>query len=433
MIGNSDPGNQAFRKSLVSDKELTFNYHRRPLRFRVSQELFSSYQIDAGTRLLLKTVSDLAASDSVRKVLDLGCGYGPLGLALAKVQPRRQVHLVDRDALAVEFTRANAQLNGLKNSVAYGSLGYDDVLHNDFDLILSNIPGKAGRPAIASLLLDARHVLSPQGIAAVVVVPPLATPVAEILDRPDVEFLLHEEGAEHVVFHYRFCGDQNLRDFDSYPMQVSEHQTSQVFGEGAFKRGVYDRGQMDVAYRGLQFPMQTARGLPEFDKISHQTELLLSGLEKLQRTGKPLDQALVFNPGQGHSAVALWKQLAPQRMTLVDRDLLSLRASERNLVTNGYPQESFTLSHQYNLPSGDGAAFDLILGVLRDGEGPAAHYALVRQAAALLAPQGELLLSGASTTITRLEKTIKQNKVLIIKQRKRNRAKRLLFLQPRNV
>ena len=71
----------AYLDSLASDKELTLNYHRHTLRFRVSQELFSSYQIDAGTRLLLKTVSDLAASEDVRKVLDLGCGYGPLGLA----------------------------------------------------------------------------------------------------------------------------------------------------------------------------------------------------------------------------------------------------------------------------------------------------------------------------------------------------------------
>ena len=354
--------------------------------------------------------------------------YGPLGLALAKVQPQRLVHLVDRDALAVAFTRANAGLNDLNNVKAYGSLGYDDVPDNDFDLVLSNIPGKAGRPAIASILIDARHVLQPGGVTAVVVVPPLAAPVAEILDRPDVETVLREEGPEHVVFHYRFSERQN---FDSDPTQANGDQTSPVFKDSAFERGVYDRGQMEVNYRGQKFNVLTACGLPEFDKLSLQSELILSGLQKVGGAHKPLNHALVFNPGQGPIPVALWNQLAPQKMTLVDRDLLSLRAVERNLLHNGCPREQFTLTHQPGLPLDDSPPPDLILGVLRDSEGPAAHAALMRQAAALLSAQGELLVSGASTTITRLEKTIKKEKLLTFKQRKRNRAKRLLILKAR--
>jgi 16S rRNA (guanine1207-N2)-methyltransferase len=428
MAPANESGSQAFWKGLASGRELTLKYHRQTLHFRVSQELFSSFQIDTGTRLLLKTVRDLAASGSIRKVLDLGCGYGPLGLALAKTQPQRLVHLVDRDALAVEFTRANAQRNEISNVKVYGSLGYDDVADTDFDLLLSNIPGKAGRPAIDSLLLDARHILQPQGVAAVVVVPPLAAPIAEILDRPDVELLLREEGAEHVVFHYRFLGRQNLQGLDPDATRESHHQTSQVFGGSTFERGVYDRGQMEVSYRGLQFNISTVRGLPEFDKLSHQTELLFSALQKIQRAGKPLDHALVFNPGQGHVPVALYKQLAPQKMTLVDRDLLSLRASARNLLANGRAPQQLSLTHQSGLPSGVLPHPDLILGVLRDSEGPTAHFALLQQAAALLVPQGELLVAASSTTITRLEKTIKKQKLLTIKQRKRNRAKRLLIL-----
>ena len=430
MAPANESESRAFPKSLASEKELTLNYHRQTLRFRVSQELFSSYQIDAGTRLLLKTVSDLADSHDVRKVLDLGCGYGPLGLALAQLQPDRLVHLVDRDALAVEFTRANARLNELNNTKAYGSLGYDDV-DNGFDLLLSNIPGKAGRLAIASFLLDARHILQPQGIAAVVVVPPLAAPVAEILDRPDVELLLREEGAEHVVFHYRFLGRQNRRGLDPYATRESQHQTSPVFGGSAFEGGVYDRGHMDVAYRGLKFSMQTVRGLPEFDKISHQTELLLSALRKMRDNKKEVGHALIFNTGQGHVPVALWKKLAPQKMTLVDRDLLSLRAAQRNLLANGCPREQFCLAHHAGLLQEDSQPADLILGVLRDSEGPAANYALLQQAAAVLAPQGELVVAAASTTITRLDKTIKREKLFIVKQRKRNRAKRLLILKER--
>lgn len=417
MSPASISASQAYLNSLASNKELTLNYHRHTLHFRVSQELFSSYQVDAGTRLLLKTVGDLAGSQQVRKVLDLGCGYGPLGLSLAKTDPDRQVHLVDRDALAVAFTQMNAQMNDLTNVNVYTSLGYDDVQEDGFDLILSNIPGKAGHSAIASFLLGARRLLGPHGIVAIVVVPPLAAPTAEILDRPDVELLLREDGAEHVVFHYRFLPAAGPQE---------------PFTENAFEQGVYDRDHLDVDFRGLRFTMQTVRGVPEFDELSHQTELLLSALQKkAERAAKPIGHALLFNPGQGHVPVALWKLFAPQTMNLAGRDLLALRASARNLAANGCPTEQFTLSCQAGLPPDDSAAADLILGILDDGEGPQANYALIKEAAPRLAPQGELMVAGASTTITRLEKRIKREKLLIVKQRKRNRAKRMLILRPR--
>ncbi len=407
----------AYLDSLASDKELTLNYHRHTLRFCVSQELFSSYKLDAGTRLLLSTVSDLAGSPQVRKVLDLGCGYGPLGLSLAKTDPDRLVHLVDRDALAVAFTQRNAQRNDLANVMAYNSLGCDDVQEDGFDLLLSNIPGKAGHSAIASFLLGARRLLRPQGVAAIVVVPPLAAPASEILDRPDIELLLREDGAEHVVFHYRFL-----------PAAGSEESMT----ENAFERGVYDRDHLDIDFHGLRLTMQTVRGVPEFDELSHQTKLLLSALQKkAERAGKPTSHALLFNPGQGHVPVALWKLLAPQTMTLTGRDLLALRASARNLTANGCPADQFRLNCQAGLPPDGSAAADLILGILDDGEGAQANYALIKEAAALLAPQGEMMVAGASTTITRLDKRIKQEKLLIVKQRKRNRAKRMLILQPR--
>jgi 16S rRNA G1207 methylase RsmC len=430
MVPVDKSGSQDYLASLAYEKQLALTYHRRHLLFQVSQELFSSYQIDAGTRLLLKTAGALADSDQVNKVLDLGCGYGPLGLGFAAAKPHRQVHLVDRDALAVEFTSANARLNRLNNTVAYGSLGYDDVSDNDFDLLLSNIPGKIGRPAMESLILDARRILAPQGIAAIVVVPPLAGPVAEILNRPDVELHLREEGPEHVVFHYRFLETQNLQDLDPGEMRESFHHIRQLSEGGSIERGLYDREQMEVDYRGLKFPMQTVRGLPEFDKLNHATELLLAALEKIKSSGRTVQHALVFNPGQGHAPVALWKELGPEYLTLADRDLLSLRASQRNLLANGRPWENLLLRHQAGLkPGPDLPSPDLILGVLRDSEGPQAHYALIRQAANVLSPGGQLLVSAASTTITRLEKTIKQNKLLIVKQRKRNRARRLLILE----
>ncbi|MDZ4277535.1 MAG: methyltransferase, partial [Dehalococcoidia bacterium] len=71
------------------------------LRLRVSQALFSSYEVDTGTRFLLRSLAGIEAGS----VLDLGCGYGPIGLALKQSAPARTVHMVDRDALAVHYAR----------------------------------------------------------------------------------------------------------------------------------------------------------------------------------------------------------------------------------------------------------------------------------------------------------------------------------------
>ena len=131
-------------------KTVVFNAWKQSLKFRVSQELFSSHDVDAGTKLLLRTIVD-ADYPKPRSILDLGCGYGPLGLTLKSLYRDASVHLVDKDALAVDYSRQNAELNGLDGMNIYASLGYDDINHTDFDLIVSNIPGKAGEPVIAYL------------------------------------------------------------------------------------------------------------------------------------------------------------------------------------------------------------------------------------------------------------------------------------------
>src|SRR4029453_8146036 len=85
-------------------KTVTLDVGGRRLELRVAQDLFSSHEVDVGTRLLLRT---LAGPEHGRRrlVLDLGCGYGPLGLGLRAAAADRVVHLVDRDALAGEDSR----------------------------------------------------------------------------------------------------------------------------------------------------------------------------------------------------------------------------------------------------------------------------------------------------------------------------------------
>jgi 16S rRNA (guanine1207-N2)-methyltransferase len=101
-------------------KTVVFNAWKQSLKFRVSQELFSSHDIDAGTKLLLRTVVE-ADYPKPGSILDMGCGYGPLGLTLGSLYRDASVHMVDKDALALNYSRQNAELNGQDGVNIYAS------------------------------------------------------------------------------------------------------------------------------------------------------------------------------------------------------------------------------------------------------------------------------------------------------------------------
>ena len=103
--------------------------------------------------------------------LDLGCGYGAIGLAVARQTPRGCVHMVDRDYLAVELARRNAEANGLDNCRVYLSNGFSEVPGDvRFDNVLSNLPAKVGREMLSIILHDAWMHLVPGGRLCVVTI-----------------------------------------------------------------------------------------------------------------------------------------------------------------------------------------------------------------------------------------------------------------------
>jgi 16S rRNA (guanine1207-N2)-methyltransferase len=392
-------------------KTVSFRFMGKDLQFRTSRQLFSSHDIDIGTRFLLRTIIE-TGYPPFRRILDVGCGYGPLGLTLKSLFPASLVHLFDRDALAVEFTRQNAALNGLNDVEIYGSLGYDDVNRNDFDLIIANIPDHAGEKVITYLLQEARYYLAPGGIAAIVVVTPLEERVEKVLtETPGVEIILKRNRSGHAVFHYRF----------------SDNETPPQPEPNAFERGVYYRQEITMRLGNLEYQIQTAGGLPEFDSLSYGSEMLVKYLGEIE--GEEIKNATIFNPGQGHIAVALWKLFKPESIALVDRDLLALRCSQLNLGMNNCPASHVLALHQVGLDTENVAGFDLILGVLREDEGKEATFLLVDQAAASLVDKGKILIAGGSTAITRITAYVRSQGLLRIKGREKRRGYGLLALE----
>ena len=94
-------------ESLIN-KRVPFSFMGERLFFDLSRALFSSFKVDDGSRLLLKSLARHGALEKRSSVEDVGCGVGVLGLALKKRFPGVNLRASDRDALAVEMTRHNA-------------------------------------------------------------------------------------------------------------------------------------------------------------------------------------------------------------------------------------------------------------------------------------------------------------------------------------
>lgn len=138
-------------------------YKGRQLQFWVSPKVFSSARLDPGTEQLLAALPDLPDSGTF---LDLGCGWGPIAVSLAKVSPGALVWAVDVNPRAVSLTARNAEINSTKNVFSMSAAsGLAQAQAEDvrFDLIVSNPPIRIGKEALHEMLSLWFGRLSPSG------------------------------------------------------------------------------------------------------------------------------------------------------------------------------------------------------------------------------------------------------------------------------
>jgi len=129
----------------------------KPFEFLTASGIFSKSRIDLGTRLLIECM----VLPEKGHVLDIGCGYGPVGIAAAVFNPRLHVVLADVNSRAVWLAKQNVEKNRVGNAeVKRGNL-YEPVQELLFDCVLSNPPVSAGLKTVRAIICEApKHMQS---------------------------------------------------------------------------------------------------------------------------------------------------------------------------------------------------------------------------------------------------------------------------------
>ena len=116
------------------------------LEFITDTGVFSKKQVDFGSNVLIKNLPPLSG-----EILDLGCGYGPIGISIAKLNPEANITMVDINTRAVELAQENIKLNNITNAIAIQSDGFNAIADNIYDAIVTNPPIRAGKKIIYDL------------------------------------------------------------------------------------------------------------------------------------------------------------------------------------------------------------------------------------------------------------------------------------------
>jgi 16S rRNA (guanine1207-N2)-methyltransferase len=151
---------------VVESKPRTVHLHvgELALELKADRGVFGSRGVDLGTLVLLR---EAPPPPQRGEILDLGSGYGPIAIAVARQAPGARVWAVDVNERAIELTKTNALAADVPNVIASSPDEVpDDVL---FEAIYSNPPVRVGKAALHELLLRWLPRLRPDGRAYLVV------------------------------------------------------------------------------------------------------------------------------------------------------------------------------------------------------------------------------------------------------------------------
>ncbi|MBY6038471.1 class I SAM-dependent methyltransferase [Fictibacillus nanhaiensis] len=152
----------------TESKRETWEFVLKDTKFRFTTDsgVFSKKEVDFGSRVL---IDSFVAPEVSGDYIDVGCGYGPIGLSLAKAEPDRIVHMVDINERAIELSKLNAEQNKIDNVKVKKSYLFSEIEDDDFAAIITNPPIRAGKAVVHQIFEDAHGKLREGGELWVVI------------------------------------------------------------------------------------------------------------------------------------------------------------------------------------------------------------------------------------------------------------------------
>lgn len=145
--------------------------------FTSDKGVFSKGEVDFGSRLIVEKFKEPEIKGDI---LDLGCGYGPIGIALAHAYSTRRVVLSDVNERALFLANKNKDQNHINNISVINSIGFSELMHYTFAAIVTNPPIRAGKKVIYTMFRDAKEVLKKNGQLWVVIQKKQGAPSAKV-------------------------------------------------------------------------------------------------------------------------------------------------------------------------------------------------------------------------------------------------------------
>lgn len=153
--------------------DLKVNLLGKSFQFYTDAGVFSKKMIDFGSQVLLNSL-DLEAG---KTLLDVGCGYGPLGISLAKVQGVK-VTMIDINSRAIDLAKQNAERNKVDADIFQSNI-YESV-SGKFDYVISNPPIRAGKKVVHQVIEEAYDHLNQGGTLTIVIQKKQGAPSAKV-------------------------------------------------------------------------------------------------------------------------------------------------------------------------------------------------------------------------------------------------------------
>ncbi|GEN55194.1 16S RNA G1207 methylase RsmC [Halobacillus faecis] len=156
------------KKTTTGSEEKTWHFELlgHVFTFTTDHAVFSKKEVDFGSRLLIETFQE---PDVHGDILDLGCGYGPIGLSLAKAYAGRHVFMVDVNERALGLAEKNAARNEVVNVTIQESDRLQGLEDQRFAAILTNPPIRAGKQVVHKMFEEAKEALLAEGELWVVI------------------------------------------------------------------------------------------------------------------------------------------------------------------------------------------------------------------------------------------------------------------------